>query len=470
MNSIFKNSLIYTLGEILPKISSFLLLPVFTRYLSTEEYGILSYTESFMLLFSVLGTLGLNSYALRYYFERKDEESRKLLIGTVYMVIGIANVILLVIGFITFPKLIEKYSIQVPWYPFFLLAIINNFLSSFNSIPLVVYRVRQDSTKYVALNFSRFFLQLLLNICFVVFLEKGILGYYISTLIVNVPYFFVYLAIIKNVACFRISYNYVKEGLKFSLPLLPGSISFFFLTVADRIILERYVSLSDMGIYNIAISLSGALGMVIQSGYHAIEPEMFNKYAQPDYFPFIKKTQAYYFSAIYVMAMTIALYSQEVFAIMTAPSFHKGYHLVPIILIGIVMSGQNIIYDGVLSAEKRTKIIGAISIIGACISLVFNVLVIPYLGTIAAALSRMVSYVIMNVILFAAMTYPGKSISKELFSTLILFIIPHIVFLLFPEISMLGLVVKLLIILFFSFLLIKMYNIDIKGLGFLIKY
>ena len=254
------------------------------------------------------------------------------------------------------------------------------------------------------------------------------------------------------------------------MPLLPGSISFFFLTVADRIILERYVSLSDMGIYNIAISLSGALGMVIQSGYHAIEPEMFNKYAQPDYFPFIKKTQAYYFSAIYVMAMTIALYSQEVFAIMTAPSFHKGYHLVPIILIGIVMSGQNIIYDGVLSAEKRTKIIGAISIIGACISLVFNVLVIPYLGTIAAALSRMVSYVIMNVILFAAMTYPGKSISKELFSTLILFIIPHIIFLLFPEISMLGLVVKLLIILFFSFLLIKMYNIDIKGLGFLIKY
>lgn len=464
MNSILKNSAIYTIGEILPKISSFLLLPIFTRYLSTEEYGILSYTECFMLLFSVLGTLSLNSYTIRYYFERKDEKQRKLLIGTVYMVIGMINLLLLIVGFMTFPSIIDHYDIQVPWYPYFLLAIVNNFLTSFNTIPLVVYRVRQDSAKYVLLNFSKFFFTLILNIYFVVILEKGILGYYISTLIINIPFFFIYIAIIKKYACFRIQWSYVKEGLNFSLPLVPGAISYFFLTVADRIILERYVSLSEMGIYNIAVSLSGALGMVIQSGYHAFEPDLFNRYGTDGYYSFLKKTQAYYFSAIYFLAILIALFSQEVFIVMTSSPFHEGYHLVPIILVGIVMSGQNIIYDGVLSAEKRTKVIGSISIAGALISLIFNLLLIPKMGTTAAALSRMFSYIIMNFVLFTAMTFPGKRLYKELISSALLLLIPYLIYWLLPQVTFLGVLLKIVIVCIFIIYLSKLYILNILGL------
>lgn len=462
MNLLLKNTAIYAIGEILPKIVSFLLLPVFTRYLTTTEYGIISYTGSFMLLFTVVGTLSLNSYVLRYYFERKEEKQQRLLMGTGYMAIGIMNIMLFVFGWLIFPYAIDYYDIQVPWDPFFKLALINNFLVSFCTIPLVVYRVRQDSAKYVGLSFSFSMLTFLFNIIFVVFLKQGVVGYYYSTLIVSIPYFFIYAGIISKYACFKISKAYIREGLKFSLPLLPGAIAYFFLNMVDRIILERNVPLSEIGIYNIAVTLTSTLGIVIQSGYHAVEPEIYNHYGEADFYKFVKKAQTIYFSAIYIMALMIALFSQEVFIIMTAPDFHGGYFLVPILTIGVVMSGQNVIYGGVLVSEKRTKIQGGISMIGAAVSFLFNLLLIPFWGTIAAAISRMFSYVIMNLALFSKMTFPGKTIHKETIAVILILLLPHLVFVLFPVVSFMGILIKIVIAVLYIFFLMKMFGVNIS--------
>ena len=464
MNKLFKNTAIYAVGEILPKIVSFLLLPVFTRYLTTSEYGILSYTSSFMLLLTVISILSLNSYALRYYFERKDEGERRLLLGTVYMVIGLMNLILIALGWLFLPLIIDNYHIQVPWDPYFKLALINNFLASFSTIPLVIYRVRQDSAKYVMLSFSFSMLTFFFNVIFVVFLKQGIIGYYHSTLLVSIPYFFIYAYIIRKYSCFKISRDYVKEGLRFSLPLLPGAIAYFFLNMVDRIILERNVPLSDLGIYNIAVTLTSTLGIVIHSGYHAVEPEIFSHYGSKDYYTFVKKAQTVFFSAIYVGALLLALFSQEVFIIMTGPSFHEGFHLVPILIIGVVMSGQNVIYGGVLASEKRTKIQGGISVVGAVFSFIFNLVLIPMWGTVAAALSRMFSYVIMNTALFVKMTFPGKTIHKETLAVLIILIIPHVMFWLFPEISILGFILKSVVAVLYILFLMKLFGVSVMDL------
>ncbi len=464
MNKLFKNTAIYAIGEILPKIVSFLLLPVFTRYLTTTEYGILSYTGSVMTLFTVIGILSLNSYALRFYFERKGIDERRLLLGTVYIIIGLMNVMLIVFGWLIFPLVIEHYQIQVPWHPYFKLALINNFLASFSTIPLVIYRVRQDSAKYVGLSFSYSMITFLFNVLFVVVFKQGILGYYYSTLFVSIPFFFIYANIIRKYACFKVSMNYIKEGLRFSLPLLPGAIAYFFLNMVDRIVLERNVLLSELGIYNIAVTLTGALGIIIHSGYHAVEPEIFNHYGTPDYYKFVKKAQTAFFIAIFVGALVLALFSQEVFIIMTAPSFHEGYKLVPILIIGVVMNGQNSIYRGVLASEKRTKAQGGIMVAGAAFSFLFNLLLIPLWGTIAAALSRMLSYVIMNIALFVKMTFPGKSIHKETIAVLMVLIIPHVIFLVFPNVSVAGIITKVLVAVLYVLFLLKLFSVSLMDI------
>lgn len=441
-SKLFKNTIFYSIGEILPRAIAFLMLPIYTRYLSPEDYGINSYTHTIIMFLFVLGTFALNTYVLRYYFIHEEAEERRTLLGTIHLTIIGLNVLILGLAFLLMPPIIDFYKIQVPWNPYFRLAFIINFFECFSIIPLVLYRVRQDAIKFVALGLTRTVLTVLLTLFFVVYQKRGLLGSFEAQIYVLVPYSIVYFAVMQRYARWHIRWEYLKEGLRFSSPLLPGVICYQMLSVSDRIILERNVGIGELGIYNVACQMAFVLNIIIQSGYRAIEPELFRRYGKDDFYDFMRKTQSFFFFVIYVSAFALCLYSQEVFFVMTTEAFHGGYLLVPALIIGVIMVGQNVIYGGVLQGEKRTKIIGAATVVGAVISVVINLLLIPLWGTYAAATASAVSFFVMNTILFCSMTYPGKTMYRE---TILVCLIPGIsypLFLLLGDVCLVGVILK----------------------------
>ena len=78
MNKLLKDTFLYSLGEICPKVISFFLLPIYTKYLSPADYGTIAYTNTIMLFLFVLGSMSLNSFVLRYYFIWKEEQKRRM--------------------------------------------------------------------------------------------------------------------------------------------------------------------------------------------------------------------------------------------------------------------------------------------------------------------------------------------------------------------------------------------------------
>ena len=451
--SLVGNTAFYALGEIIPRVVSFIMLPFFTRYLSPSDYGIISYTNSVLVFLGFLGTLSLNSYVLRFYYEAKSETEKRSIIGTAYMAIGLFNLLLVIICFIALPSIIDRFNIQIPWNPYFKLAILTNFFTSFSTIPLAIYRVRQEANRYIVLSVSRSLLIVASNILFVIVLGKGIYGWFISTLIVSVPFFFIYAGIINKYANFKLSFGRLKEGLKFSLPLVPGAISFYVLSLSDRIILERNESIAVLGIYNIAVTFTSALGIAIQSGYKALEPEVYNRYGKDGYYTFLRKTQKIYYIVVYLFAIILSFFALEVFEIMTAKPYWEGAKYVPILIIGVILNGQNSFYQCLLTAEKKTKLVGAVSVIGAIVSFTFNILFIPKWGAYAAATSYAISYIIMNLVLYFSANYPEKNLIVDVLPLLCIVVISVIVNQLFPETNLIAVIVKLFATLLMFFLL-----------------
>lgn len=460
MSKLLKNTFYYSLGEICPRIISFFLLPIYTTFLSPSDYGILSYTNSIMFFLLVFGSLSLNSFVLRYYFIRKTDEERKRLVGGIYVTIGIINVFIFAFSCIFFPILISKYDIQIPWEPYFKLALIINFLDSFSTIPLIFYRVKQEALQFVALNLGKTLLQVILNIYFIAFLKIGLIGYYYASLLTFIPFFLIYWWIMRKHTVFCFNISEIKEGLKYSLPLLPGALAYLILSTSDRIILERNVSMAQIGVYNVACTLALALNIIIQSGYKAIEPEIYKRHGSDNYYGFIKKIQSAFFVVVYAAGLAISLFSQEVFYYMTSGDFHEGYKLVPILIIGVVMTGQNVIYSGVLSADKSTKVIGLATLIGAAFSLSFNIFLIPIWGVYAAAISSAISFTIMNMLLFLKMRFTGKSMYKEAISAILIFIISYFFIELTPQVSLSLLGMKLVVVLVYTLFLLKLFQFD----------
>ncbi|MFT4093289.1 MAG: oligosaccharide flippase family protein [Niabella sp.] len=414
MSKLLKNTILYSVGEIVPRILSFILLPVYTRYLSPKDYGILSYTNSFVMFLFVVCCLSLNSYLLRHYFDLDKETERKKLIGNVFLFITTINVGILLLSFLIFPPVLSYYNIQVSWKPYFMLAIINNFLEVFTVIPMAVFRIKQQAKNFITLSLSRVLLQAALICYFVVVQRTGVAGYYYGQLIIAGIFLPVYCFIILKNGTINWNFRQIKDGLAFSLPLLPATLSYLIMTLSDRILLERNISLSRIGIYNVAVTLSYALNIIIQSGYKAIEPEIFRQYKTPFFPKFINHTKSIYFAAIYICAMGLSLFSKDFFYYFTSPPFHEGYKLVPYILCGVIMSGENVIYSGILSAEKNTKAIGWATACGGFLSIVLNIIFIPKIGVWSAAFAHAFAFFLMNGMLYLKAAYNGKSMKKEL--------------------------------------------------------
>lgn len=468
MNRIFRNTIYYSIGEILPRAISFIMLPIYTKYLSPSDYGILAYAHSIALLLYVLGALALNSYVIRYYFIHTEERERSEVIGSIHLFIIIVNLLILFVGFLIFPSVIDRYGIQVPWNPYMRLALIINFFDCFTIIPLVVYRVRQEAAKFMALGASRTILLMLVTVYLVIYQQRGVLGALEAQLYVYFVYAIFYSALMRKHSTLCLKKTYLKEGLAFSLPLLPGSICFFLLTVSDRIILERNVAMSELGIYNVAASMSMALNIVVQSGYKALEPEIFKRYGKDDYFPFLNRAQKVYFAVIFICGLGLSLFSQEIFAIMTSEAFHRGYLLVPLLVLGVVFTGLNVIYGGVLQGEKRTKVQGLATVMSGLLCVSLNLILVPLWGVYAAAISSAISFMAMSLFFFWKMTYPYKRIDKELLLILFLIMISYSVFYFFDIISVQSVIIKLAIVLAYSYLVINIYNIKVKQILFLI--
>ena len=408
--------------------------------------------------------LGLNSYVLRYYFIYKDEESRKKVIGTAYLAISFFNLIILGLSYLFMPSIINQYSIQVAWDPFFKLVLITNLLTSFSTIPLCVYRIRQEANKYVILNIARTLLSVALNLILIVGLKRGIEGYFYAHLFAAIPFVPVFFLIISRYTKFAFDFSFLKEGLKFALPLVPGTLAYIIISMSDRIILERNVAMSEIGLYNIAVTIASALQIVIQSGYHAIEPDIFNHYGSAGYYDFVRKIQKVFYSTIFIFGLLIALFSQEVFALFMAEDFYSGYIFVPILVTTAMISGQNIIYGAVLQGDCKTKMVGGITILGSIVSFTFNILLIPVLGVWGAAVVGLGSMTLMNLMEYWTMKFENKTIWRELLLSILVIVLSYSYLLLFPNVSFISVLVKILVVVIFVLFLFKLYRLNLQDI------
>ena len=465
-NKLFKDTALYAVGEIFPRVISFILLPIFTTYLTTEDYGILSYTSAFVMFLYVFSSLSLNSFVLRNYFELKTDEERKLLIGNVFLFIACFNVLILSLIYLLLPKLIEFYSIKIPWDPYFRLAVISNFLEVFTIIPLVLYRVKQEALNFVVLSVFRVIFQFSLVYYFVVHLNMGVIGSYYGQLIPLIVFFFLSWAIIYKHAIFNFNFNQIKLGLKFSLPLLPGAVAYLIMSLSDRIILERHISLMVLGVYNVAVTFSQALNVVIQSGYRALEPEIYKRFNQDNFKGFINQISGYFLSFVYILGIGLALFANEVFWFLTSSAFHWGSELVPFIIFGVLFAAHNVIFSSVLIAEKNTKSIGISTVIGGFVSIVVNIFMIPYWGVYASAFASALAFFIMDTFLYFQIKTP-----ISLRNSIICFLLYGIVVLLLliwkPEVVLFNFLIKVIILILLIIVVLVINKIDVRKIKIL---
>jgi O-antigen/teichoic acid export membrane protein len=417
-NSLIKNTTIYALGDIIPRLIGFVSLPILTRYLSPSDYGIVNYVNTLNTFLLALGFLSINTYYLVFYYRCEDGEEQKKLLGNLSSFVILLNVVLVLI-FLLFGKyFFSLLGSKIDFFPFIVIGIFINFFNIFSVLPAALYRLLEKPLPLTILNISRGVITLILTLVLVIYFHFTALGVLYAALIVNFIFAFVFLYTVRNHIIWNLCFKQIKVVLAFTLPLLPGSIAYYLTTISDRILIDKYLSLNDLGIYSTAATIALILNIFSFGAYKAFEPFIFKNWGSEDFIKIFESIRNGFVYVLLIGVLFLSVFAKEFFLIMTAAQFHGAYWYVPMIIVGVYSSSLSMLYGTIITAKGKTKINSFVSIIGATISVTLNVFFLPKFGLITAAI---VSSLALTVMLFISIWYSQLNVShsKPLFSLLV---------------------------------------------------
>lgn len=393
MGKIGRDTAIYAVGILLNRLASFVMLPLYTRYLTVSDYGVIALVETTLDFIAILAGARLTAGLFRYDHDAKTEIERNrvtstslLLIGAAYAVIS-AGVCLFAapISFVVFHTPDKAMLIRV--------ASVGLFGQSLLLVPLSYARARSRSLLFVAANTAVLVLKIVLNVVFLVPMHLGPLSVFLSNAIAaGAVGSFLVVRTIRQVGM-HFHGDTARRLARYGLPLVATQIATFVATFGDRYFLQRAADTTTVGLYTLAYQFGFLLYMVGSMPIDQVwEPLRFSLADRPDRDVVLSRAFVYLNILLISVALGITLFVDDVLRVMAQPAFYPAATLVPVILVAYVIQSWTGMQDLGIHVRERTEYITIANWIGAAVALVGYILLIPRLLGLGAALATILSF------------------------------------------------------------------------------
>lgn len=397
-----KDSIIYGVGSVITRFVGVFTLPLFTAYLTPEEYGVLAMLAMLSMVAQPLFSLGLSAAMGPSYFEKDDLANKSRAVWSVF-VINIGSASLLVLIAWLFPvslgalvRLPAEYSHLVG------LSLTGTALV----ILVTAFRQRVQFEKqarlYVVISVSTAFVAIIVSIYTVVFLGFGVAGMVYGQLAGNLVAFLAFLAvgIIATIPIF--SSRMVKDVLQLGVPLVPSFVFLFIIMHVNKYILEWHSGLEAVGVYSIGFNLGMAISVVTGGIATAWYPFFMSYMSRQDQAIIIfGKILTYYFIIIGIVCVGFFTFANPVVRLLTAEGYYEAYKVVGFIALA---NFSQMLFNFFLPAfyfSKKVKFISVVQFISALISMPINYYLIYQYSVIGAAIGVFVGNMAMVILLFS---------------------------------------------------------------------
>jgi len=400
LKELFASTSVYGFGSLLNTLIPFLLLPVLTRYLSIEAYGLVSiFTISVVVVANFVG-LNLSAAIQRFYIDGSKEEFREY-VGTAFYLIIFSLLVCLSVSLLFRESLSELILFPAAWVPLIVLA---SFFHSLVSIILVVFRMDNNAFSYVKLRLLQSVLNLGASILFVVVLLGGwkgrILGIIVSLVFCGILSMLLMIKTGKMNLSFKS--KYVLPMLGFSSPLVLHRLSSLVITSSDRFFILHIIGVATVGIYSVGYALGQIIQMIQEAFSLAWVPYFFKKMNEKTLESRILVVKIIYLHhlAIVLLTLLLILLAPFIVDIFVGESFSSALEIVKWVASAYAVYGMYRMILPILNFTKKTKFAPMASGIAAIFGLVFNYLLISRNGIVGAAQAALLSFLVLYLLTF----------------------------------------------------------------------
>jgi O-antigen/teichoic acid export membrane protein len=391
---IAKHSSIYAVGTLARQLVGFLMLPIYTNYMSPSDYGIIGLLSFTLALLEPLLGARLGEAIPKFYFEQSDARKRATVINTALLVTGISSLVLTIIIFLlrdNAATLLFGNNVYGLAVGLFGVQILTNAIEYYG---MTFIRLQDKPILYITVSMLKLVAQLSINIWLIVFLKLTVMGIVISGTVCSAVFALALTGyMLRHTAYASWDLTLGKRMLSFNWPLWFSGLAALYIFSANRYYLRVFSSLDQIGLYELAAKFASVLPIFVWSSFSQFwEIERFKYYnSSNNEHPAFSNVFSFISTALVLVATGISLFSIPVIELMSPQPFHAAAKAVPLLTFAMLFSCLSNFASFSLIATEKTGIINRNSYITVLIISVLNILFIPSFGHVGAAGALMLS-------------------------------------------------------------------------------
>jgi O-antigen/teichoic acid export membrane protein len=392
----------YSIGTLLVTLASLFSFPIVTRIFTVDEYGLLNLISATLLLLTGIAKMGVQHSIMRFYGEARAAQDRhdltKYYSTTLFGMMAVALIVTILWAFVS-------QLIPSNWWQdrrvtgLLLLTAVLVVVRSVDSCLSNFLRAEQQSGRLSIYSVAKKYVGLGAILFTVFFVARDLYGFYSATVVSELGAVLVLGALLYKERCYSaqaFSPSLFRRMLMFSIPMIGYELSGILLSTGDRYVIQKMLGSTPLGIYSTGYNLCEYVQIVVLASIgQAIVPmyiQSWEENGEEETGRLIRKALHFYLMLGLPIIAGLSVVGEELLVFLASEKYRQSATIIPYIISGMVLDGLVIIVGAGLYINKRTMIIAALVGVSACLNVVLNIVFIPYLGLIGAALATLFSY------------------------------------------------------------------------------
>ena len=379
-------TLILGIGTIISKLMTYVVLtPLYTRCLTTAEFGVVDLVVQTANLLMPLVSLGINQAVLRFGMDGETDRGSVLSAGLAVNIIGF----LIFLLFYPVVRLIPHVGENALLIYLFIFCATTHYLFAY------CVKSMHKATLFTICVIIGTAITVVLDVLFLAVWDMGIIGYILAIAISDLTCSVILIIagkLYKLIRFDKIKKTITKAMLRYSIPLIPNSALWWITDYSDRYMVTLFVSESANGLYSLAYRLPNMLIMVCGIFMDAWQLSVLSEKSRLERQKFFTNVFAMYQSIIFVGASALIVGSKLVTRIMASAEFYESWQYIPTLVMATAMSCFVTFLGTIYVVEKKSKSSLITTIIGTIVNIGGNFILIRLWGAHGAALSTALSY------------------------------------------------------------------------------
>lgn len=403
LGNIGRHSLIYGVGLLLSKAVAIVMLPIYTRWLTPADYGVLALITMTFEVVTIFAGSRIAIGVFRFYHKASDQAERREVLSTAFLLLAATYGSAAIATVWASPAIASLVFGEGDLYVTLIrLAAISMGFEGLILVPIAVLQLQDRSTDFVLVSVARLGLQVTLNLIFLIPLTMGVTGVLWGSVVTHavVGTTLAVRLLTSQGVYFRVRVS--RDFLRFGLPLVVMQVATFVATFGDRYFLNRSGTTVDVGLYSLAYQFGFLVTTIGYMPFGQVwDPQRFAIAKRLDRDAIFARVFLYLNVVLISVALGIALFAGDVLRVIATPDFYPAARFVPVLAAAYVFQSWAFFFTLGIFITERTEYFTAANWAAAIVAVVGYVWLIPKWVAWGAALTTLVSMAVLSLLVYA---------------------------------------------------------------------